>query len=158
MVTNPDRQAMTWIREHTPAQAKFLVEGFRIYGGRSVVGSDAGWWIPLLADRANTMPPQYALLNETPIIPDYTQQVVGLVETLEHNTPASAVGLQALCKAGVTHIYIGQTQGMTGFGVTQLFAPDDFMSQPAFKLVYQGDRVYIFALSEGVCETGQPLP
>ena len=68
MVTKPDRQAMTWIREHTPAQAKFLVEGFRIYGGRSVVGSDAGWWIPLLADRANTMPPQYALLNETPII------------------------------------------------------------------------------------------
>ena len=158
MVTKPDRQAMTWIREHTPAQAKFLVEGFRIYGGRSVVGSDAGWWIPLLADRANTMPPQYALLNETPIIPDYTQQVVGLVETLEHNTPASAVGLQALCEAGVTHIYIGQTQGLTGFGVTQLFAPDDFISQPAFKLVYQGDRVYIFALSEGVCETGQPLP
>jgi hypothetical protein len=158
MVTRPDRQAMAWIREHTPTQAKFLVEGFRIYGGRSAVGADAGWWIPLLADRANTMPPQYAMLNEKPIIPNYTQQVVSLVETLETNAPASAAGLRALCGAGVTHVYIGQTQGLTGFGVAQLFAPDDFISQPAFKLVYQGDRVYIFALSEGVCETGQPLP
>ena len=85
MVTRPDRQAMTWIREHTPTQAKFLVEGFRIYGGRSAVGADAGWWIPLLAERANTMPPQYAMLNEAPIIPNYTQQVVDLVEILEHN-------------------------------------------------------------------------
>ena len=59
---------------------------------------------------------------------------------------------------GVTHVYIGQTQGLTGFGVAQLFAPEDFMSQPAFKLVYQGDRVYIFALTEGACENSQPLP
>ena len=100
MVTRPDRQAMTWIREHTPAQAKFLVEGFRIYDGRSAVGADAGWWIPLLAERANTLPPQYALLNEAPIMPNYTQQVVDLVEVLEHNEPASAAGLRRFARWG----------------------------------------------------------
>jgi hypothetical protein len=56
MVTQPDRRAMNWIRENTPQDSRFLVEGFAIYGGTSIVGSDAGWWIPLLARRANTHP------------------------------------------------------------------------------------------------------
>lgn len=158
MVTRPDTQAMTWIRENTPREARFLVEGFRIYNGSSAVGADAGWWIPLLGERANTMPPQYALLNEAPTVPNYTQQVVGLVETLEANPPATLATLRALCEAGVTHVYIGQTQGLTGLGVVQLYAPEDFMSQPAFTLVYQKDRVYIFALAEGICETTKSLP
>ena len=46
-------------------------------GDRSV-GVDAGWWIPLLARRENTLPPQYALLAEKPISLDYSQRVVAL--------------------------------------------------------------------------------
>lgn len=157
MVTRPDSQAMAWIRENTPPNARFLVEGFLIYDGRSAVGADAGWWIPLLGERANTMPPQYALLNEVPTAPGYNQQVVALIRTLTANPPATPAALRALCEAGVTHVYIGQTQGLTGFGVTQLFTPEHFIAQPAFRLVYQKDRVYIFALVEGACETTAPL-
>ena len=35
--------------------------GFTIYNNTSGVGSDAGWWLSLLTDRENTMPPQYAV-------------------------------------------------------------------------------------------------
>ena len=63
IVTWPDMQAARWIRANTPPDATFLVEGFRIYAGSTAVGSDAGWWLPLLAGRANTMPPQYALVE-----------------------------------------------------------------------------------------------
>ena len=57
LVTRPDLHAMAWIRENTPIDAQFLVNSFFAYGGSSVVGSDGGWWIPLLTKRGNTVPP-----------------------------------------------------------------------------------------------------
>jgi len=72
-VTWPDQRAFQWIKENTDESALFLVDGFNIYNGTSSVGSDGGWWISLLAERANTMPPQYALLNEKPIDPNYSK-------------------------------------------------------------------------------------
>ncbi len=152
LVTRPDSQAMTWIEQNTPANALFLVEGFRIYGGTSAVGADAGWWIPLFTGRANTMPPQYAMLNERPAQPGYTRRVVDLVATLETHSPASAEGLTVLCDWGITHVYIGQGQGRIGSGAIPLFAPADLRTSPAFDLVYHQDRVSIFALAPQHCE------
>ncbi|MCX7856196.1 MAG: hypothetical protein N2556_09560, partial [Anaerolineae bacterium] len=151
MVTRPDTRAMAWIRGNVPQDALFLVEGFRIYGGRSVVGADAGWWIPLLARRASTMPPQYALLNEAPAEPGYSQRVVDLIAHLEEHPPASREGLSRLCEWGITHIYIGQGQGKVGAGAMQLFAPDDFIGSPAFHPAYRQDQVWVFALNPGAC-------
>ncbi len=147
LVTRPDLMAMAWIREHTPVDARFLVEGARIYGGSSAVGSDAGWWIPLLAGRTSTMPPQYAL-NEKPLQPNYTQQVVELVKQLERDGPSSPESMRLLCDRGITHAYIGQGR----LGQKKLFSPDQFAEKPAFKLVYHQDRVYIFALDARACE------
>lgn len=151
LVTRPDMRAMAWIREHTPADARFLVEGFRIYNGQSIVGADAGWWIPLLAKRANTMPPQYAILNETPAEPGYSERLVELVAHLEDNSPALPAGLARLCEWGITHVYIGQGQGEVGAGAKQLFAPADFVGSADFQLVYRQDRVWIFALDPAAC-------
>lgn len=151
LVTRPDTRAMAWIREHTPSDARFLVEGFRIYNGQSIVGADAGWWIPLLANRANTMPPQYAILNETPAEPGYSERLVELVAHLEDNSPASPAGLARLCEWGITHVYIGQGQGEVGAGAVQLFAPDDFTGSADFQQVYGQDRVRIFALKPAAC-------
>jgi hypothetical protein len=151
LVTRPDVRAMAWVRESTPADAVFLVEGFRIYEGTTAVGSDAGWWLPLLAGRANTMPPQYALLNEVPSEPGYSQRVIGLVAALETHSPASDAGLAELCRARVTHIYIGQTQGATGAGARPLISVEDLLADARFTLLYHQDRVYVFALSPDVC-------
>ncbi len=150
LVTWPDRSAADWIDANTPADALFLVEGFRIYGGVTAVGSDAGWWLPLLAGRANTMPPQYALV-EQPLSPGYTQRVVDLVALLEEHSPASPEGMQALCSWGITHVYIGQQRGLASIERLQLFAPEDFDNSPAYKLVYAQDRVRIYAFDTGVC-------
>lgn len=154
MVTRPDVRAMAWIRENTPPEAHFLVEGFRIYGGRSAVGADAGWWIPLLAGRQNTMPPQYALLNEVPADTEYTQRVVDLVAHLETASLASPEGVQLLCGWGITHVYIGQGQGKVGTNAVQLFSPEELMSSQAFNLLYRQDRVHIFALNSQTCGAG----
>jgi hypothetical protein len=152
MVTRPDLQAMAWIRDHTQPEATFLVEGFRIYEGTSVVGADAGWWIPILTERGNTMPPQYALFNEQPIDPEYPDRVVGLIERLESVSPLSDEGLDALCAFGVTHIYLGQTQGLTGAGVRQLYSLEDFEGESEVDKVYHQDRVRVYKLSPLACD------
>ncbi|MCJ7739522.1 MAG: hypothetical protein MUQ10_19785, partial [Anaerolineae bacterium] len=156
LVTRPDTRAMAWIRRHIAEDARFLVEGFRIYEGRSAVGADAGWWIPLYTQRSNTMPPQYALLNEAPKEEDYTRRIVDLVAALEEIPPASDEGIRRLCEEGVTHIYVGQGQGEVGLGVSQLFEPQDFLGHPEFHLVYHQDRVHIFAVADGLCASLSP--
>lgn len=152
MVARPDVEAMAWIRDNMPADARFLVEGFRIYEGRSAVGADAGWWIPQLAGRENTMPPQYALFNEVPAEPGYSQRVVDLVAQLEVASPTSPEGLQVLCDWGITHVYVGQGQGKVGAGAVQLFSPEALGTSRLFDLVYRRDRVWVFALDSQACD------
>jgi hypothetical protein len=151
LVMQPDMKAMQWIRQNTTSQDRFLVEGYRIYDGASIVGSDAGWWIPLLSGRSNTIPPQYAILNERPDPADYTQRMVDLVATLENNPPASPEGLRRLCQEGITYAYIGQSHGEVGYGATQLFSAEELERSAAFRQVYGQDRVQIFAFDRNVC-------
>jgi hypothetical protein len=151
MVTRPDMNAMSWIRDNTPRDSLFLVEGFRIYG-YSAVGSDAGWWLPLLAERQNTIPPQYALMNEAPVDPSYGQNVVQLVGQLEDAEVSSPESMAMICKWGITHVYIGQRQGKASFEAAQLFSPEEFLNNPDFSQVYQKDHVHIFALKQSACE------
>lgn len=152
LVQSPDLRAMDWISAHTPAEARFLVEGYRIYGGTSVVGSDAGWWIPIFTGRANTMPPQYLLMNEVPDPADYSQRVVKLAERLETSSPDSPEGLRALCDEQITHVYIGQTQGLTGYGASQLFTLQELAESPAFRPVYGQDQVRIYEFDRSRCK------
>jgi hypothetical protein len=151
LVTRPDLRAMRWIEENTPSDALFLVEGFR-YEWNSAIGSDGGWWLPLLAGRANTMPPQYALLSEKPISPDYSQRMVNLVNQLDSVSLASPEGVQLLCDEKITHVYIGQRQGMAGYNAVQLYSSEELLDNPAFELLYHQDRVYVFGLREEMCQ------
>ncbi len=152
LVTRPDVRAAEWIRQNTDPGATFLVEGFRIYDGRSAVGSDAGWWLPLLANRKNSMPPQYALLNEAPRPADYSQKVVNLVAALEKNPPTTPIALAALCQMGITHVYIGQEQGLIGINAVQLFNREQFLNNDQFTEIYHQDRVSIFSLNSQACQ------
>lgn len=155
LVTRPDSRAMDWIEKNIPSDAIFLVEGFRIYDGKSAVGSDAGWWLPLLTGRRNTMPPQYALLNEVSDPVDYSKKVIDLVATLEQNSPGSSIGLHAICSMNVTHIYIGQGEGMIGSGARQLFNRESLQTSGFFDELYHQDRISIFSIKPNACKNTQ---
>jgi len=152
LVTRPDTQAMAWIRQNTPEDSFFLVEGY-YDGGYSLTGSDAGWWIPLLAGRSTNMPPQYAHLSEQPVVPGYSQALVGLVTQLETDSPGAPEGIRALCDWGFTHVYIGQGQGLVGYEARRLFSEEDLAGSPAFHRVYKQDRVSIYALDPEACRS-----
>ena len=147
-----DLRAFEWIRANTPPGARFLVDGFLIYDGRSAVGSDGGWWIPLLTGRANTMPPQYPLLTERPYDPQYNQSVVDLVSNLRQSGVTSTQGIALLCRAHVTHVYIGQAQGSIGLPPPQPMLSAAALEQsPAFDVIYRQDKVRVFALNQTAC-------
>jgi hypothetical protein len=152
-VTRPDVLAMAWIKDNLPADARFFVEGVT-YNYDSIIGSDAGWWIPLFTGRENSMPPQYALLNEAPINPDYTMRMNDLVKSLQTISINSPQFISMLCGEGISHVYIGQEQGWAALkwlGSPQLFSPASLLDSPAYTLVYHNDRVYIFRLNSRVC-------
>jgi hypothetical protein len=150
LVTHPDVQAMSWIRESTVPTSRFLVEA-QVYQGYSAIGTDAGWWIPLLANRQTTMPPQYALLSEVPVEPGYSQRVVDLVKHLSTDSVTSPQTIALLCDWGVTHLYIGQQQAVSGEEPKQLFSPRDLAGSAAFREAYHQDRVWIYALNNEMC-------
>lgn len=154
-VTQPDVRAMTWINQNTEPNALFLVEAYSIYEGSSVVGTDGGWWMPLIAGRANTIPPQYALANEVSDPPEYSQNVIKLVTNLEKDGVTSPAGLARLCEWGVSHIYVGQRQGLMGFGATQLFSADILLKSRDLERIYHQDCVSIFSIKPSVCTTNQ---
>jgi hypothetical protein len=155
MVTDSDLTAMDWVRVNTPEDARFLVNGFLLPDGGSAVGSDAGWWIPLLANRQNTMPPQYALLAETPIDPAYDRDVVNLVARLQNISLSSPEGLSLLCQQEVSHVYVGKRQGQVGSAVgwsaVPLFLPDELLANSAFSPLYHQDQVWVFAFDSSIC-------
>jgi hypothetical protein len=148
LVTHADLPAMTWIRANVPENALFMIEGFRIYRGVSAVGSDAGWWIPLLTGRGSTIPPQYALMNEKPEDPAFTQTLLQNLQFFEEHSPDDPQAFQKLCEWGITHIYIGQQQGLASYEKIQLFSPEDLKSMP---LVYAQSRVRIYEFPRDGC-------
>jgi len=146
MVFSPDVRAMQWIRQNTSPDSRFFVDGFAIYGDTSVVGADAGWWIPLLAGRENTMPPQYALFNEAEITPGYRSNIISLILDMQQASLASERGVALLRAHDITHVYLGQAQGKVN-NPLPLINPQDLAQSHAFDLVYRQDRVWIFALA-----------
>jgi hypothetical protein len=152
-VTRPDTLASAWIREHIPKDSLFFVEGV-MYKWHSILGSDAGWWLPLLTERQNTIPPQYALLNEVPVQPDYTQRMISMVESMQTAPLDSLQSFSILCEEGVTYVYVGQLQGWAALkmlGAPQLFSPTVLLNSPYYSVAYHQDRVYVFSLNRGYC-------
>ncbi len=83
LVLKQDLAAMEFIKSELPEDSQFLAEAMTVPSENSIMGNDAGWWIPFYTLRQNNVPPRYAFLNEIPISPDYNQRMVTLVRTIE---------------------------------------------------------------------------
>jgi hypothetical protein len=145
LVTRPDIQASAWIRDHIPEDARFLVNSFFAYGGSLIVGSDAGWWLPIAADRDTTLPPiNYG--SETGPYLGYLRWVNALTEQIEAKGIDNPDVLRMLKEREVTNIYIGQQQGRVN-DIDPLLSPEEILSSPFFSPIYHKDRVWIFEVT-----------
>jgi hypothetical protein len=146
LVTRPDLRAMTWIRENLPADANFLVNSFFAFDNSVVVGSDGGWWIPLLADRKTTLPPlTYGF--EMGIGTATIDSANTLVREVQEKGIANPAIISILVQNSIRYIYIGQRQGTINYNGPQVLDPIAMVKEPVFKVVYHQDRVWIFEVS-----------
>jgi hypothetical protein len=143
LVTRPDMRAMVWMRENTPEDARFLVNSFFAYGGGVIVGSDGGWWLPLLAGRANTVPPLNYGTERGPM-PDYRQWINDLTWQVQGTSMDAPAILDMLGERGITHVYIGQQQGRVNYSGPDVLAPEALLNSAHYRLAYHQDRVWVF--------------
>jgi hypothetical protein len=148
-----DVRAMAWIRENIPQDARIAVDGFLVYDGRSAVGSDGGWWIPLLTSRQTTMPPQYPLLAEHAINPGYNDMVVDFTTQVRKVGISSREGLAVLCRHGISYVYVGEEQGSIAIPPqTPMLPIGDMLASNAFTALYRQDRVAVFQFDRLLCK------
>lgn len=147
LATKPDERAAAWIRQNTTPNATFLVNAFFAYGGSSVVGSDGGWWLPLLARRRTLLPPLNYASEQGPR-PDYREWINALPFEIQTKgiTNPEVVGL--LHERGITHIYIGQRQGQVNAPNPAMLQVDQLLSSPDFRPIYHQDRVWVFEVAQ----------
>jgi hypothetical protein len=146
LVTRPDVRAADWIKENLPQDAQFLVNSSFAFEGTSIVGSDAGWWLPLLADRKTTVPPLIYSFERGPY-PGYREWVNALTSEIQSKGINHPDVIDMLRHRRVTHVYIGQQQGSVG-NVLPLLDSNELIASPAFTSIYHQDRVWIFEVSQ----------
>jgi hypothetical protein len=155
LFTPADARAVAWIEANTPREARFFVNVFPAYGGTLVAGSDGGWWLPLLAQRATNLPP-LTYGSERGEADDYSRQINGLAAamrgqplseaapiTIDLTTPENYARLTA---AGYSYVYSGahanpDAQSGDHIDVDALAARPDL-----FHLVYAEGGVQIYAV------------
>jgi hypothetical protein len=146
LVTEADRAAMDWIQLNLPQEARFHVNQFFAFSDSVTVGADAGWWIPLLAERKTDLPPiNYGF--EIGPRPDYREWINELPALILERGIDSPEVLAAFEQRGLTHIYLGQRQGRVNHDGSQALDPQTLLESTNFDLVYQRDGVFIFMIN-----------
>jgi len=142
MLTRPDKRAFNWLSANFPANSNFLVNSFSAYGGAAVVGSDGGWWLPLLTGFKSTQPPINYTMEAGPF-PGYQLWVNELNAEIQAKGINHPDVVSMLDERKVTHIYIGQQQGQVGYAGPAL-NPDELIASPYYSMIYHEDRVWVF--------------
>jgi hypothetical protein len=135
-----DAKAMEWIRANAPVDALFLVNMEPGYGGTMFVGTDGGWWIPLLTQRQSTLPPM-TYGSELAASPDYSQQINEFAFALREHPLPSDKGIRLARETGIDYIYVGAHSEQR-----DKIDAEALRQHPAFRVVYEHEGVVIFAL------------
>lgn len=143
-VTQPDIAAMEWINDNVDQDAIFLINSYFGFGMNWVIGNDAGWWIPLLANRKTNLPPMVYVVEKGPT-PEYSKFVSQLPFEINQEGITHSDVLEMIKERGITHLYIGQLHGGQEANYN-LLPLNTLLEDSRFKLIYHQDRVWIFEI------------
>ncbi len=133
-----DLAAAAWVNENVPEDARFMTNMFWFdFLPDFVIASDAGGWLPVLAERAAFVPPMIYPLERT-AEPEYNKRLVALAHIATDMT--SDLALELLHREGITHIFIGQRGGSID--------PAQLLASHAYVLEYHEANTYVFRVLE----------
>ncbi|MGQ9547771.1 MAG: hypothetical protein ACUVWS_03975 [Roseiflexus sp.] len=141
-----DMVTMEWIKNNIPENALFMVESLPIdWSPGWMVGVDSGYWIPLLAGRASTLPPMIY-----PVEWVNRSRLSGGIEVMykmrsEQGT-GSVPASQILSEYGVTHVMVNYEHNLI---------QSAWLSDPGLEEVYRYDRGKILAVRNSVSNSGK---
>ncbi|MCD6520380.1 MAG: hypothetical protein J7M05_10715 [Anaerolineae bacterium] len=133
LATPEDIKAIAWTKEHTPADALFLINT-RPWQGAIHTGTDGGWWLPLLAKRQVTLP--CILYQQGP--PSYRQRINTLAQAVEQASSLDDPQLRELLSQwGISHVFVGSKGGR--------LLPKELDPSPYYSILYSSGPVRIYA-------------
>ncbi len=144
LATRDDVAAMDWIRSHVPPDAKFLIN-VRHWQGGTYVGTDGGYWIPLLTGRDTILPPAiyiYGSAEYVAGINDLAEEVaaMGAFDEAAEDFPRTR---QLLYDSGVTHVYIGARGGEMAAGI---LGSSQVARSSFYRPIYSNGAVWVFEI------------
>ncbi len=134
LATRDDVAAMDWIRRHLPPDARFLIN-VRHWQGGTYVGTDGGYWIPLLTGRDTILPPAIYIYGSAEYVKGINNLAEAIIAVESFDEESTR---QLLDDSGVTHVYIGARGGS--------IMPQMLVGSPYYRPVYSNGAVWIFQL------------
>jgi len=134
--TPADAKAIAWAAEHTPANARFLINATPWLPG-AVRGADGGWWLMPLAGRWTSTPPVLFIYGADAYV-HATQARNSLIAGFHPGQEAQLFDM--IRRERISYIYLGAQSG--------LLRPATFADPRAFETVYDHDGVVILAIHQ----------
>lgn len=134
-----DLKAAEWIKTNTPEDSCFVVNTYRFeFSTNFIIGSDAGGWLPVLAQRCVVVYPMTSNIERFNH-PNALDKVV-MIHNLECRI-ASPNAIEVLRKFGIKYVYVGQ--GRTSKCLIDSTA---LLRSGLFEKVYSRDYIEIFKI------------
>ena len=133
-----DIKAANWIKTHTPKDALFMINTYQFdFSPSSIIGADAGGWLPILAERKVITYPMTSAIERFNK-PTNFQNIINLYNIQKNIDTQEAIAL--LKENSINYIYLGQRGGIINAKLMK--------ESRLFRVIYHKNNVYIFSLKE----------
>jgi len=131
-----DAGAIDWVRQNTPPDAKFVINGYR-WMNDIWMGSDAGYWLPVLAQRRTSLPPLFYGVAPA----DEVREINATAASISHDASDPAALANLAARIGARYVFIGTRGGALDPGVLK--------KSDLFKVDYEGGGAWVFEVRAG---------
>jgi hypothetical protein len=106
LANSADVAALRWVGEHTPANARFLIDGY-LWQDPAWAGTDAGAWLPALAQRSVSLPPPFYATG-----PSGMEQATNMLAARVNAAANDPAALAKLARdEGFDYVFVGTRGG-----------------------------------------------
>ena len=133
LATGDDREALNWIQDNTPQDARFGINVVHWQYG-SYRGVDGGWWIEPLTGRRASHPNILYVMGER----EYAERVNAFAGQFSQLVGCSTEFWELVEDAELTHIYLSANKGT--------MQPSQFSDCPGVEPIYHNESVYLYRI------------
>lgn len=133
LASSADVSALEWIKENTPPEARFYING-SAWQGNVYRGVDGGSWLLPYTGRFSLVPP----ISYSWGAADYVQQVTGWAKRSTEIKGCNPDFWDLVREANLTHVYLRQGKGS--------LQPDILATCQRLRKIYQQDGVFIYEI------------